>query len=626
MKQLVALLLLSAAVAMPAHAAADTKPVAVASDGGVELLVSDDDDLLCLGIKPPSRTPFTVCQEAKNFVGTAESGSTTYLVAAVARSAASVEVRRAGRPVGSALTVAGEAYTGREAGKMRFVLVRLAPQTPDDGLRVHTSDGAGKLVEVLTSNTDELVLDRRRLFRGRSGRVAWTMVAQRSSVLEPSVVDLARETISRCVEVKLRAATSASLDFGQAICTDEGPRGSFAVTTDVVQVQVLERCDADFRLVYGMVANDVRRVTVVLGDGRRRSAPIVSLRDIPRRAYAIAIAPGDAIRAVTLHPASGRPLSVPRALAPLPVACAARGEAFDFPQISLEQVKDVPPLTPAGPVTTIAGSPVVRVADGSADTLCVASGDRPFTALGCSVVSPTFDDLPGALNRLLTTGEFVLAVPAEVATVRLTSADRRAARSIPTVAGDGYAGRYAGFVRFVAASGAGIRELPRVELLDAAGKILHEADEKLFGTRRLVSARRVAGRMGSPSLWRTTLRDSDGTRRCLALTAGPRPSADDVCQATASSATALLHASCVTRRLTVAVSVRSGTRVLADVGTATPRRLRLRNGVGLLTLPASRPLRALTFIRRGRARRVRLQAPPGARQCGWSAAWTGLLG
>ncbi len=65
---------------------------------------------------------------------------------------------------------------------------------------------------------------------------------------------------------------------------------------------------------------------------------------------------------------------------------------------------------------------------------------------------------------------------------------------------------------------------------------------------------------------------------------------------------------------------RPGTRAFADVGVSKPRRLRLRDGIGLLTLPAATPLRALTFVRKGRVRRVRIDAPPAARQCGWGAA------
>jgi hypothetical protein len=39
--------------------------------------------------------------------------------------------------------------------------------------------------------------------------------------------------------------------------------------------------------------------------------------------------------------------------------------------------------------------------------------------------------------------------------------------------------------------------------------------------------------------------------------------------------------------------------------------------MAILTVPGARPLRSLTFIRKGRKRRVQIGAPPAARQCGW---------
>ena len=82
----------------------------------------------------------------------------------------------------------------------------------------------------------------------------------------------------------------------------------------------------------------------------------------------------------------------------------------------------------------------------------------------------------------------------------------------------------------------------------------------------------------------------------------------------------LLRAACTTRRLTVAIGAAAHTRVLADTGTATRRAITLRGGAGLLTLAPSSPLRSLTVIHGSRTTRVRIDAPPGARQCGWLSA------
>jgi hypothetical protein len=87
----------------------------------------------------------------------------------------------------------------------------------------------------------------------------------------------------------------------------------------------------------------------------------------------------------------------------------------------------------------------------------------------------------------------------------------------------------------------------------------------------------------------------------------------------------LIAASCGSRRLTVAVAVAvdAGTRVLDDTGAPALRPLTLRNGAGLLTLPSRSPLRSLTIIRRKRTTRLRVDAPPAERQCGWTAALLG---
>ncbi len=620
---MVTLLALCAAVALPAHAADAPAPVVVASDGRVELVVSDDDGELCLGVRPGVLS-VTACEKASTgIVVTGENGPVVHVGAAVPSSAASVEVRRTGRLVGTAATVPGEAYKGAAAGKVRFALARLAPGTPDDGLRVHAKDGAGRLVAVLTSLDGDLLLERRRLLRGRSGPVTWTLDDERTASLEPSVIDLAREDVRRCIELTLSSQGPLVGPSGQAICAGSGPRDSLGFEVDSARASLLDRCSPDVRLVYGVVPASVRRVTVVLGDGRRRSAQTTALNGGLWRAYALAIARRDAVRGVTIAGVGAPERFLRRAAAPLSVFCAGPDDETLISDLFLAALlNELPPVTPAGPVATIAGSPTIRVADGSGDTLCLAIGDRPFTPLGCAVISPSFESGPGALDRARDPTQFALAVPASVAAIRLSSADRSVVRTIPTVAGEAYTGRYAGFARFVAVAGADGRELVRLEMLDEAGAVLHEeesAGEVPFelANPRVLTARRVAGRIGGPSLWQTTLRTADETRHCLALTAGPRPAEEDRCQATRSDRSVLLSSSCAPRRLTVAVVAAPGTHVRADVDAASPRPLRLRNGVGLLTLPASKPLRALTLIRSGRARRVQIQAPAATRQCGW---------
>ena len=431
--------------------------------------------------------------------------------------------------------------------------------------------------------------------------------------MTPSLLDLAHETLSSCVVVTLNG-----LGRGR-VCESGVPNESLA-GVDLARAAGTDTCNPPFRLLHGVVDGSVTAVTVVLGDGRRRTVRTVAVGD-GRRTYAVATGAG-AVRSVAIP---GRGV-VRTGLPPLSVVCTEGGFVsllFTPSSAALGPfalLLERPPLTPAGPVTTIPGAPAMQVADGPADTLCIAVAGRPFEAFGCSIVSPLISDQLVAYDDLLDVHALALAVPAQVATVRLSSADRKLVRSIPTDPGTGYRGRYAGRVRFATISLANTAQLTRLELLDAAGRVLfeesEEPDEENFILPRVGRARRVAGRAGAPSLWQTNVREGSDTKRCLSLTVGPAPGPTEDCQSTGSDAV-LLAASCATRRLSVGIAVRSGTRVVADTGGTTRRAVRLRRGKAVLTLPGARPLRSLTFIRRGRKRRVEIGAPPAARQCGW---------
>lgn len=370
----------------------------------------------------------------------------------------------------------------------------------------------------------------------------------------------------------------------------------------------------------------MRRVSVLLGDGRRRSVRTVALRD-GDRTYALAISSSAAVRGVTLH-RDGAPESFRRlASSPVAVFCATQDPDGDIPRFGVPLMfwfgMDVP-LPPVGPVATLPGPPAARIADGPGGTLCLALGERPFTALDCDFVAP----LPGQpIGDYLAPGAFVRAVPAKVASVRLLSAGGTVLRTIATVAAVGYAGRYAGAVRFAAGVLTDIPTVAFLELLDAGGAVLYREEQtaRVRGEPRLGRSRRVAGKVGGPALWQTRVASKEDSSICLKLTAGPPPPINELCATLRHKESLLLDASCITRRLTVAVAVRPGTRVLIGTGVAAPRRLRLRNGAALLTLRPGTRLRSLAFLRKSRTRRVRLNAPPAAHQCGWRLAQQILL-
>jgi len=614
----VACVLVGAGVAESARAARAPAPVEVARVGKVLLLAGDEDKQLCIAIAAADDDPDdldTSCAGADQgvaTVGDAYVADGRYVAAVVPAAAASIEVRRAGALVAAGPTLAGAAYKGVRAGSVRFALVALPRSARADGLRVRALDAAGSLVAVVAPEDDaKLVMGRTRLLSGRaSGGVRWSIAAELESNLTPSLLDVAHETLSRCV------VTTVNGSGRGRVCESGLPSQSVSLL-DIARATGSETCgNPRFRLLHGVVDASVMAVRVLLGDGRSRSARTVPVGD-GRRAYALGL--GDsAVRSVTVP---GRGVVRP-ALPPVSVMCSDGGfvalllgsdgtGALGLAQLLL----DLPPAMPAGPVATIAGSPAMSVADGPADSLCITLAGRPFHPLSCAIVSPALSEPLVAFDDPLDAHALAYAVPSRVAALRFSSADGKLVRTVPTVAGEGYRGRYAGHVRFAAVSFSNPAAFTRLDLLDASGTVLLRDDEP-SDTLRVGRPRRVAGRAGAPSLWQTNVRSGKLTKRCLSLTdAAPGPA--DNCQAARSDAAMLLDASCATHRLSVAIAVRNGTRVVLATGGSTRRPVRLRRGLGLLTLPGGRPLRSVTFIRNGRSRHVEIGAPPAARQCGW---------
>ena len=617
-----------AAIAAPSHAApqGDRQPAVVARDGAVALSALDDDDSLCLTVAQPEHDIGSSCSDpAEGIVVLGDEVDARHLGVAIAAPIARVEVRRAGRVLASGAAGSSPGYRGRYVASVRFALVRLPPRARTDALRIHAFDAAGTPVSVFAADyEDDLVFDRRRLLSGRSHGVLWSIVSSRASSLKPTVFDLAHESPSRCTEVSVQSLRGGG--ESSRSCRGEEPRDSLSFAGELGEPVTKDRCDPDFRLVHGVVAAAPRRVTVLLGDGRRVSARTALLPGGEYLAYAVEIGPDAAVRRVELRTRSGALEVRQVGRAPLTVTCAPRpNDTGSFLTATLgvySPSRPGPPVTPRGPVSTLPGPPTVRIADGPGDALCIALGDRAFSAFGCALISPDLSEPLAVLDSFTKPRSFAFAFPARVATMRITGPNGSGTRDISTVAAAGYSGIYAPHVRFAAGTISSNRELGRVDLLDAAGKVLHSERTNvaaLGGTPRLARPRRIAGRVGAPSLWQTRMSYASYRARCLALTAGPPPTQDAACGATRSDGAVLLAASCATRRLTVAIALTAGARVLADTGAATPRRVSLHDGAGLLTLAPGSPLRSLTIIRGRRTRRVRLDAPPGNRQCGWTA-------
>jgi hypothetical protein len=267
-------------------------------------------------------------------------------------------------------------------------------------------------------------------------------------------------------------------------------------------------------------------------------------------------------------------------------------------------------------VTTVAGPPAFRIADGPDGTLCLALGSRPFTALGCRLVSPRLADLAGVVDDPQRPRAFVVALPASVARARVV-AKGGAARAVALLPGAGYAGPYAGHVRFATATIASASE--RLELFDGAGKLLYrDATGEDVAAPRQMPPRRIAGRPGRPSLWRTAVRYGSETTRCLTLTGGRRPGSESSCEETIGGVlSAVLGTPCATHQLSVGIVAPAGSRVSARLSGGRVRALALRRGAAMLTVARSVGLRSLKIVRKGRSRTLTVDAPAGARQCGW---------
>ena len=200
--------LASAAQAAPAAPAAKRPAsVVVASDGAVVLRAYDDSDgQLCISIETPGGDSES-CEDTDSGVVVVAGGTSDspYAGIATAAGAATVELRRAGQPLAAGPTVAGEAYRGKRAGRVRFALLRLPAKTPSDGLRIRALDAHGALVEVIAPDSEaELVFDRHRLLSGTYAGTRWSIGSSQSSALTPSVLDLAHESVSRCADVRIR--------------------------------------------------------------------------------------------------------------------------------------------------------------------------------------------------------------------------------------------------------------------------------------------------------------------------------------------------------------------------------------------------------------------------------------
>lgn len=641
MRSRLVLLLLGLAAVLPAAAeAAETRPVVVARDGSLLLAAREDEDgELCLAFDVRGDGDDECGDPATGVALVASGGSAgTALGAAVPASATRIEVRRGGRLLAAGATEAGAVYRGVGAGEVRFAVVHLPDEAPEDGLRVRALDGAGTLVAVVTSaDRGALTTRRATLLSGRSGATTWALRTSTVTRATPSIVDPARESVQECLSVEVRGLGGVDPDCRPP--SDEDVLLGSILGSRPGAPALEDLCKERFRLLHGAAPVGTRAVRAELGDGRLVPARLAPYPAAGTVAYALVLPPGAALRAVRLRRADGTQERVTLRSAPLDVICRAKDARLsasselirvDPGRPFLSALDRTPVIVPAGPVTEVPGDPGFRVADGPDGKLCVAVAGQPLRSFGCGPVTAGYGDLVTNLDSFERPRGAIVVVPAAVAAVRL---GRRAGalRTVATVGAEGYTGNYAGRVRFLATRLRGLDDADRVVYLDAAGRVLHRevpdpSDQTLteqdVRAAKASGPRRVAGAPARPSLWQTTYRGGlSSSTSCLALTDGGSPGPLDRCQASRSERlSVIVRSSCATRRLTVAVVAGAGSRASLTATSGSRSTIGLRGGVGLLTLGPRDGVRDVAVsLPGGRTQHAPLRAPAGAEQCGWTS-------
>jgi hypothetical protein len=371
----------------------------------------------------------------------------------------------------------------------------------------------------------------------------------------------------------------------------------------------------------------VRRVVVVLGDGRRRT---IALRAVPgdpaaTRAGVLIAGTGMAVRRViALGRAGAAPATEALALAPAP----ARGHCGT---VVLGAVRGAgaggAPLAGPAPHTLTAADDGVR--------LCLGIDAPPQMPQDCAL--PPLEAGETFLSaRTTPAGRLIVGlVPEEVATVRLLLDDGTTQDATPAPI-PGYAGRYAAVALAVAAEVAGTRRVVGYRQLDARGRALEpqRIGPEFPAVRRATA---LAPAAGVPRLFAAVLPKAGTFGPFLCLGTSPQGPGDRCRIATTGQFT--VTAQCASRRILVTgllphptdrlVLRTAGGRDVAAHRVAVPAALRRavpRTGAAAAvgTVPGGTAVRELV-VRGPGGGRVALALPPAARQCGY-ATFPGLSG
>jgi hypothetical protein len=543
---------------------------------------------------------------------------------AVNAGAAEVEIGFRGGFVLRLPTLAGEAYTGRYAGRVRFFLGEITlrgKDTDDDPATVRMFDAAGA---VIGADEDESVSRSQRVLRRRAGGALVRAEAVLTSQLDPMALAPEHRSDDLCMTVAVQSAD----DEPEIACQDPdelmslgGRRGCGRLPTTLA----------------GFVPADTSTLTVRLGSGRTVSLPArPAAFGKPGRMVAAVLPRGEGIRSASALDANGRRLARGALLvAPPDRRCPPEFRAEDW-----RYYGDAPARRPGMPPGTelaaaLAGDGAHRLlVRDSGEQLCVGIDQLDLDGSDCGKAPFDADD-----SRYLYSdperGFAVGIYPAQVAAVDIHFRGGGSVRA-PATQGIGYTGRYRAAVHFLLTPIASGQTVERAVMLDAAGRELGAArpdgpgtELKLVGRPSTALAagpvRVIAGAHVDPA--------SPGRFPCVGLLIGRKrgPCNDEYFSSQESTVTTTVP--CDPRRTIVYGIVRSGVKRV-EVTLAGGRRVDAR----LAAFPRGLGIKAKVFLavldRRVAVTRVRLAGPrkvagtvalPGhtpARQCGYEVVDT----
>jgi hypothetical protein len=597
---------------LPPPAPRDAPVVAGPTDSGARLLAFDRGRRLCLALSQRGDPdPYPDCERPSGRLRSPSSASSydgssglSWQLGTVSSEVAGVELVFGGGPRVRVPTEAGDAYDGRYAGQVRFYLAEYRGFREPLYIRLLGADGATLAVPQFLSFLYRRVGPPRTLLEGGAGERRWSLrgVTRRTLAGVPGheerIIDL------ECIDLDPRrgrplAEACANPDFAE----------------EAHIFSSSEACRPIGRAVTGMVTQDVRAVTAVLGSGKVRR---LRLHRLPaqyagRRAFALALGLRAAVRRLVVLRGDGTRRVLLEGLAPGSLRC---GENSIFAYAYTEEQSG-----PRGPLAwTVYDRGVL---------LCSTLGS-PRPADDCEY--PPLEDF-SSIVRDRTLGDrnvLALVVPRDVARAVLRLRDGRVVRAEATFDGP-YAGRYRGLVGFVSF------ELPvgsRAERLtlvdDRGGRVFsYPLDSEWRPTGRAATLLRPRGGLGLRVV-EATFPGEDMSTACLRLTGSQAPDEGDEC-GFGLPGVDQVFAQCSPRRIVLWGAQRNLQAVTASTDrgevegrvAAIPRRFQRRPTAAYqVVIPARAALRSLTFTRRNRTHTRRLSLSPAVRQCGYGDFFT----